>query len=167
MRSLRPGRGGRRLHRGRGGAGGPRLVRDHGVHVVCGRRGSTGRSRGDARWFAKKAHWPGAANFSSGGAHDALCELCAPWAEGAEVSSCTQPKARRAFGTSLETIRRMQVSRDAADSGRGQRSHRERARERSRGQARRAEFTCTPCDFLARRHQRCSSVFRGDLDDPT
>jgi 4-hydroxy-tetrahydrodipicolinate reductase len=93
---------------------------DHGVHVVCGTTGFDGADLEAMRgWFAKKAHCVVAANFSIGAALMMRCaELCAPWAEGAEVIELHHNQKRDApSGTSLETIRRMQVSRDAADSG--------------------------------------------------
>jgi 4-hydroxy-tetrahydrodipicolinate reductase len=89
----------------------------HGIHVVCG---TTGLSESDIdelrREFSKSAHAILAANFSIGAALMMRCaELCAPFVEGAEVLELHHARKRDApSGTSLETIRRMQASRDDA-----------------------------------------------------
>jgi 4-hydroxy-tetrahydrodipicolinate reductase len=93
---------------------------DNGVHAVCG---TTGFDETDLEamreWFSGKAHAVVAANFSIGAALMMRCaELCAPWTAGAEVIELHHDQKRDApSGTSLETIRRMQASRDAAGAG--------------------------------------------------
>jgi 4-hydroxy-tetrahydrodipicolinate reductase len=88
-----------------------------GLHAVCG---TTGFSESDIEelggLFSGKAHGVLAANFSIGAALMMRCaELCAPFVEGAEVIELHHARKRDApSGTSLETIRRMQASRDAA-----------------------------------------------------
>jgi 4-hydroxy-tetrahydrodipicolinate reductase len=93
---------------------------DHGVHAVCG---TTGLDEGDLdqmrAWFSADTHAGVAANFSIGAALMMRCsELCAPWVGGAEVIELHHDRKRDApSGTSLETLRRMQASRDAAGAG--------------------------------------------------
>ena len=97
-----------------------RWCADHGVHAVCG---TTGFDETDLEamreWFSAKAHAVVAANFSIGAALMMRCaELCAPFMGGAEVIELHHDRKRDApSGTSLETVRRMQTSRDAAGAG--------------------------------------------------
>lgn len=97
-----------------------RWCADRGVHVVCG---TTGFDETDLKamqsWFSGEAHAVVAANFSIGAALMMRCaELCAPLVAGAEVVELHHDRKRDApSGTALETIRRMQASRDAAGVG--------------------------------------------------
>jgi len=93
---------------------------EHGVHVVCGTTGLVASDLEAIRqWFSHKANAILAPNFSIGAALMMRCaELCAPFVLGAEVVELHHDKKRDApSGTSLETIRRMQAARDAANGG--------------------------------------------------
>jgi 4-hydroxy-tetrahydrodipicolinate reductase len=97
-----------------------RWCADNSVHAVCG---TTGFDAADLEamknWFSGGAHAVLAANFSIGAALMMRCgELCAPWVAGVEVVELHHERKRDApSGTSLETIRRMQASREAAGAG--------------------------------------------------
>jgi 4-hydroxy-tetrahydrodipicolinate reductase len=97
-----------------------RWCAEHGLHAVCG---TTGFDAGDIEavrgWFSGSAHAVVAPNFSIGAALMMRCaELCAPFAEGAEVIELHHAQKRDApSGTSLETVRRMQAARDASPAG--------------------------------------------------
>jgi len=97
-----------------------RWCADQGVHVVCG---TTGFDESDIEamrgWFSGRAHAVVAANFSIGAALMMRCaELCAPFIAGVEIVELHHDRKRDApSGTSLETVRRMQASRDAAGAG--------------------------------------------------
>ncbi|MGO8723378.1 MAG: 4-hydroxy-tetrahydrodipicolinate reductase [Acidimicrobiales bacterium] len=97
-----------------------RSCADHGVHAVCGTTGFDAADLEAMReWFSGKAHAVVAANFSIGAALMMRCaELCAPFMAGAEVIELHHDRKRDApSGTSLETIRRMQASRESAGAG--------------------------------------------------
>jgi len=97
-----------------------RWCAEHGVHAVCGTTGLEDRDFEHIRaWFSGGVHAVVTANFSIGAALMMKCaELCAPLVGGAEVIELHHDRKRDApSGTSLETIRRMQAARDAADAG--------------------------------------------------
>jgi 4-hydroxy-tetrahydrodipicolinate reductase len=97
-----------------------RWCAENGVHVVCGTTGFDARDfEMLGELFSGRAHAVVAANFSIGAALMMRCaELCAPYVEGAEIIELHHDKKRDApSGTSLETMRRMQVAREAAAVG--------------------------------------------------
>jgi 4-hydroxy-tetrahydrodipicolinate reductase len=97
-----------------------RWCADNGVHAVCGTTGFDDTDIGSLRaWFSGDVHAVVAPNFSIGAALMMRCaELCAPFVSGVEVIELHHDRKRDApSGTSLETVRRLQVARDAAGAG--------------------------------------------------
>jgi 4-hydroxy-tetrahydrodipicolinate reductase len=92
----------------------------NGVHAVCGTTGLDAAEVEELRGlFSSGANCVLAPNFSMGAALMMRCaELCAPFAGGVEVIELHHDRKRDApSGTSLETVRRIQLARDGSGNG--------------------------------------------------